>query len=59
VLFGLGWRLPCVAVDDGSVGPTLEFEFRDGFDAGSDSGGSAFVDSALDELVEVREERLG
>jgi hypothetical protein len=51
--------VPFVAVDHGAVGSTLEFEFHDGFDAGSNCSGSAFVGSALDEFVEVGEERLG
>ena len=59
MLFGFcGW-LPCVALDDGSVGAPLVFEFHDGFDAGSNRGGSAFVGSAFDEFVKVGEERLG
>jgi hypothetical protein len=51
--------LPFIAVDDCAVSSTLAFEFHDGFDAGANCSGSAFVGSALDEFVEVGEERLG
>ena len=59
MLFGFCWWLAFVAVDHGAVGTPLEFESHDGFDASANCSGSAFVGSALDEFVEVGEERLG
>ena len=59
MFFGFGWWLSCVAIDDGSVGLALVFEFHDGFDTCSDRSGSTFVCSGLDEVVEVAEEGFG
>ena len=59
MLFGFCRWLPCVAVNNGTVGAPLEFESHDGFDAGANCSGSAFVGSAFDEFVEFGEERFG
>ena len=59
MLFGFCWGLPFVAVDNCAVSPTLEIQFHDGFDAGSNRSGAAFVGSAFDEFVELGEKRLG
>jgi len=48
-----------VAIDDGAVGLALVFESHDGFDAGAHGGGSTLVRTARDQVIEVREERLG
>jgi len=59
MLLGLGWWLTGIASDDGSVGLALVFDFHDGFDAGPNRSGSAFVRSACDEIIELGEERPG